>query len=157
MFHSLLFIGSPRFFCKPLFEANPGGILEEWLDGGVKKIDSLWAGRLKKGYLAMGSPFPTIVTIRPRHVGYVGQQNQSNESYGIYHLLRTVLSLGVIVTTRIFAIFQEDHQNASFATITGMGYHRRNCEAIVLLFFWQCLHCVDWDDLRFGRSDVLFS
>ena len=24
---------------------------QEWLDGGVKKIDSLWAGRLKKGYL----------------------------------------------------------------------------------------------------------
>ena len=25
---------------------------QEWLDGGVKKIDSLWAGRLKKGLLA---------------------------------------------------------------------------------------------------------
>lgn len=25
---------------------------QEWLDGGVKKIDSLWAGRLKKGKLS---------------------------------------------------------------------------------------------------------
>ena len=69
-----------------------------------------------------------------------------------------VLKLGVIVTTRIFAIFQEeDPQKASVATITGTGYNRRNCEATVLLFFWQCLRCVDWDDLHFGCSDVLFS
>ena len=65
IFHSVLSIGSPRFCtCLDSPAVNPHqispqffqrivsmGLPQEWLDGGVKKIDSLWAGRLKKGYL----------------------------------------------------------------------------------------------------------